>query len=162
MVSNKRSFGDLDGGLQSESPAKRNTSEEREEREERGQFAVEENGDQPATPSIHDNVQDLSISQDIPQIWSFVKANLSNSLERGQFWFVIPKPWLDQLERRAMGETDGEIPSIPTDTITDGSDLLPNLQLGVEIEIVPEEVHTKLEDWWVLRVITYVANGVPR
>lgn len=146
MVSNKRSFRDLEGALQSESPSKRNTSEEREGEVAQGnQIEIE----QPTTPSIHNNVEDLSISEDLSQIWNLVSASLSHPLEQGQIWFVLPKNWLDQLEKRAQGEINDEIGAISTQSITNGFDLLPNLELGEQIEVVPDQVNIKLDEWYV-------------
>ncbi|TIB18685.1 hypothetical protein E3P92_00428 [Wallemia ichthyophaga] len=143
MVSNKRSFRDLEGVHHSESPSKRNNSEEREgEIADDAQIEIE----QPTTPSIQDNVQDLSISQDLSQIWNLIYTALSYPLEQGDIWYVIPKNWLDLLEKRVKGEISDEIGPIPTEIITDDCYLLPNLQLGEHIEMVPEHVNKKLDE----------------
>lgn len=143
MLSNKRSFRELEGNQDSLTPNKRNPSEERES------LGDIEFDNRPSTPSIHNNVEDLSISEDIQKCLDIIKKGLSEPLVYGQTWYIIPKDWIINLENKASKDESIKVDKINTYSLTSGKDLLPNLSIGDQIEIVPEDVNIKLNDWLV-------------
>ncbi|TIB82659.1 UCH-domain-containing protein [Wallemia mellicola] len=137
MLSNKRSFRELEGNQDNLTPNKRNPSEEREA------LGDIEFDNRPSTPSIHNNVEDLSISEDIQKCLDIIKKGLSEPLVYGQTWYIIPKDWIINLESKASENESIQVDKINTYSLTNGKDLLPNLSIGDQIEIIPEDVNIK-------------------